>query len=91
MPSVAFDIQNLVRRLDTMDSTGPTARNLQSAWALVQTANSLLQDLVSGGAGHFTLSEDWVEANRVAYEAAVSAAQVAITTAQQQFKILAKG
>ena len=88
--SVAFDIQNLVKRLDTLDSTGPTARNIQSAYSLVQTANSLLLALADGGAGKFTLSEDWKEADRAAYETAVAAAQVGITAAFAAFKTLAK-
>jgi|ERR1035437_829896 hypothetical protein len=59
--SVAFDIQNLTKRLDTLDAKGPTSRNIQSAFALAQTINSLLYEIAQGGAGDYTLSEDFLE------------------------------
>ncbi len=90
MASIAFDIQNLAKKLDRLDAKGPTSRNLQSAWAMAQTINSLLQATKADGAGHYTLSEDWTEATRTPYEAAVDAAQVALTAALAQLKVLVK-
>lgn len=91
MASVSFDIQNLVKKLDRLDAKGPTSRNLQSAWAMAQTINSLLQAIKADGtAANYTLSEDWAEADRAAYKTAVDACQTALTTALGQLKTLVK-
>lgn len=92
MASIAFDIQNLSKRLDQLDAAGPTARNLQSAWAMLQTVNSLLLAVKNGDgtAANYILSEDWKEVDRAAYKTAIDAAQVAITTALGQLKTLVK-
>ena len=90
MASVAFDLQNLSRRLDTLDAKGPVDRNIQSASALALTITSLLQQLQEGGAGAFELSEAWTDATRTPYEAAVVAAQVGCTALVTKLKVLAK-
>lgn len=64
--SIAFDIQNLKRRLDTLDAKGPISRGLQAALAMAQATNSLLYQIQnpdpSTGAisqGTFLRSEDF--------------------------------
>ncbi len=73
MAQPAFDLQNLSRKFDTLDSTGPTARNLQQTSWLAQIALSLLSTLDGDGAtaSTYTLSEDFTEAQRAAYKTAL--------------------
>ena len=91
MSSIAFDIQNLSKALDRMDSKGPTARNVQSAWAMAQTINSLLLQLSGGLAGQakelYVVSEDWT-GTLANYKTAVDAAQTACTTLLSELKAL---
>lgn len=90
MAAVAFDIQNLSRKIDTLDAKGPVDRNLQSALAMALTVNSLLQQIAVAGAAKYELSEAWTEATRAAYETAIDAAQVGVTAAVTKLKTLTK-
>jgi hypothetical protein len=90
MAQPAFDLQNLSRKLDTLDSTGPTARNVQQCFWLANAALSLLYSLTTPGAGNYVRSEDWSAADQAAYETAVDAAVAGAKDALAALKTLCK-
>lgn len=92
----AFDLQNLNKRLDTLDAKGPLSRGHQTSWALCQAINSFLLD-VKGNATNGTiatsgyrLGEDWAEADRATYEGHIDTATTKIVEAMAELKALVK-
>jgi hypothetical protein len=93
----AFDLQNLNKRLDTLDAKGPLSRGHQSSWAMLQAILSFLREIqnpdpVTGTvtSGEYLLSEDWAEADRATYETAVDTALADVATAMAELKTIVK-
>lgn len=90
MAQPAFDIQNLTRNLDTLDSPGPVARNMQQAFVLAQMTLQALKDVGGDGstASTYTLPENWLEANRATFKTDVDAAIAAAATVLANLKAI---
>jgi len=93
MAQPAIDIQVLTRNLDTLDSPGPVARNLQQAYMLTQMILAAIDSVNGDGAtaSTYILAEDWLEANRAAYKTDVDAALAGAKTVLANLKALVHG
>jgi len=79
MSGIAFDIQEIPVKLDTLDATDPVDRNLQGCRSLSAGIASVLRAIEAPGTGKFFRPTHIAAANQATYETYVGNAMSAVT------------
>lgn len=90
MSNIAHDKVGVPKAIASLDSPGPIARSIQSAFQMVSEVQGFVRTVKADGTGKYLLSEQWTEGTRAAFETNIDDLGTALGTAAAELKALLK-